>query len=177
MRRGFLFLKVNASIAAVLLLTFVVGGCGIPHRPTVVTISKTPPFRPSSPTDIHSVEQAFDAIITVCRNDLGLPTVDPLYIHLYRNTTSFALYGQGWRTLPLDVANLIAFTDGNTIHINLEKLGNYSWGDLVLVLAHEYAHVIEKSLPGPSHHVKLWFYEGFADWVGFKVRITLQSGH
>jgi hypothetical protein len=153
----------------VALVLLVVIGCGVPERPKVVTISKTSAFRPSTPKEVRTLEQAMAAIITVCRDDLGLSVVDPLTVYLYRNTASFAFYGYGWGTLPIDVGNAIAFARRDTIHINLEAVQGREWGEVVMLLAHEYAHNIDNSTASHVTRIEQWIVEGFADWVAVKV--------
>jgi hypothetical protein len=102
------------------------------------------------------------AVMTVCRENLHLPVVDPIQLLLYNNTASFASYGEGWRTLPIDVDDITAFTRGNEIHINLEASGK-KWGALVGLLAHEYGHTIEAAVN--KRHTTSWFSEGFAAWI------------
>jgi hypothetical protein len=165
--------KLRAYVKVIYLLALVIYGCDIPERPRILTISKVPDFRPSSPEDIQSVEQAIAAVITVCRDNSALPVVDPLYVHLYKNTASFAFYGRGWRTLPIDVGNLVAFAWQDKIHINLERIGNQPWGGLIQLLAHEYGHVIENSIVSRPASIKQWVAEGFADWVAVNVTHSL----
>ena len=56
------------------------------------------------------------AIMTVCREDLHLPIVDPIQLFLYKDTASFEAYGQPGTT------NIVAYAQGKKLHINLEKL-------------------------------------------------------
>jgi len=161
-------LTLRRPLAVLAFLILVEFGCGLPERPKIVVISKASVFRPSSPKEVQTAEQAMAAIITVCRDDLGLPVVDPLYIHLYRNTASFAFYGKGWTTLPFDVANIAAFANENKLHVNLEKLGKLQWGPAIWLLAHEYGHNVHYSLGGAPRSIR-WFAEGFAEWVAAKV--------
>ena len=159
--------KTNAyGITCLVVVAF---GCGVPERPKVIAISKPPDFRPSSPKEVQTVEQAMAAIITVCRDDLGLVIVDPLYVYLYKNTSSFAFYGFGWTTLPFDVANLVASAAGNRLDVNLEKTTDRLWGTLLPVLAHEYGHNIHYGLVGGNLRGTRWFTEGFGDWVATRV--------
>jgi hypothetical protein len=145
-------------------------GCGFPERPKVVTISKALAFRPSTPKEVQTVEQAMAAIITVCRDDLGLPVVDPLYVHLYKNAASFASYSRGWTTLPIDVGNVIASARENKIHLNIEKTNERPWGALVGLLAHEFAHNVDYRIaPGGNRRGVRWFAEGFGHWVAARV--------
>jgi hypothetical protein len=153
----------------IILLVAVAFGCDVPERPKVVTISKAPTFRPSSPKEVQTVEQALTAIITVCRDDLALPEIDPLYVLLYKNTASFAFYGFGWRTLSFDVDNLVASAAGNTIHVNLKKTAERPWGTLLAVLAHEYGHNVHYRVTGDKLRGTAWFTEGFGDWVATRV--------
>jgi hypothetical protein len=146
----------------------IIAGCRIPEHPQDVTISKAPVFRPSSPKEINNIEQALAAIITVCKDDIGLPVTDPLYVHLYKNSASFAFYGYGWRTLPFDVANQEAFARKNEIHIDLGKVGTHPWGNSARLLAHEYAHTIEYQIGNPGRG-SAFIAEGFAEWVALKV--------
>jgi hypothetical protein len=74
-------------------------GCQIPERPKRIAISNVPAFRPAKAAYIQSFEQAVAAVITVAREDLNLPVVDSVDLHLYKNSLSFAVYGFGWTTL------------------------------------------------------------------------------
>ncbi|HCN19279.1 MAG TPA: hypothetical protein DIS73_03175 [Planctomycetia bacterium] len=123
---------------------------------------------------MKTLEQAMAAVITVGRESLGLPVVDPLYVRLYKNTASFAFYGHGWKTLPFDVANEVAFAQNNDIHINLEKVRKGSWGMLLKLLAHEYAHNIHYAIAGQEPRTASWITEGFADWVTARVLHSLK---
>jgi len=134
-----------------------------------MAISNVPTFRPANPADILSFEQAVAAVITVARDDLKLPVVDQVNLNLYKNSLSFAVYGFGYTTLPIDVVNATATAIGSTIHIDLQKTQGYLWPGLVNVLAHEYAHTIHYSLAGREFSRSNWFSEGFAEWVSAKV--------
>lgn len=151
-----------------LVLLFRSLACGIPERPKTITISKVTASRPLEPEDIQSIEQAMAAIITVTRDDLDLPVVDPLYVYLYKNSVSFAYYGHGWNTLPFDVANKAAFAQDNKINVDLQKTPKKPLG-FVRVLAHEYAHNIQYSIAGMEPRTSRWINEGFADWVAARV--------
>ena len=151
------------------LLGEVAVSCGIPEHPTVIVISKSPAFKPSTPNEVQSVERAMAAIITVCRDDLGLPVAEPILLHLYKNTASFSFYGRGWRTLPFDVANIAAFANENKIHVNLEKMQSKSWAAVLPLLAHEYAHNVHYALAGSNVRGAAWFVEGFGEWVAARV--------
>jgi len=110
-------------------------------------------------------------IMTICREDLRLPTPDPIELRLYENEASFASYGQGWKTLPIDLENITAFTHSGTIHINLGKTEGERWEKLIGLLAHEYGHAIQASIS--DRPTGAWFNEGFASWVAARVLDSL----
>jgi hypothetical protein len=149
--------------------------CGLPERPEVITISQPPTSRPAKPSDVKTVEEAIAAIMTVCREDLHLPIVDPIQLFLYKDTASFEAYGRPRTT------NLIAYAHGNELHINLEKTRGKRRGTsivhvaMVEILAHEYGHVISNSVAtkGRKTDWPIWFEEGFAGWVAAKVLNSL----
>jgi len=145
----------------------------MPEPPQIVAISNPPPFKPKSPEEIKTLEQAMAAIITVTSKELGLPEVEPLYLHLYKDSDAFGAYaGSDGRRLPRNVVQFaIAVATGNRFHINMEKVRGRPWSALMTTLAHEYAHNIEYVLSvqrGPQ-----WTREGFADWVAAKVAHSL----
>ena len=112
------------------------------------------------------------AVMTVSREDLHLPVVEPIKLLLYKNTASFASYGQGWRTLPIDLDNISAFTQNGTIHIDLGKTHGEKWGKSLDLLAHEYGHAIQ-AVVGSRRPTARWFSEGFASWVAARVLHSL----
>src|SRR5262247_4672543 len=115
--------------AALITLIFLLApACDLPEPPKVVTIANVPTFRPASPEQVQTVEKAMAAIITVCRDDLRLPVVDPLEVRLYKNTASFASYGTKAWIFRNDVAHLAATAEKNKMHINLEKTEHLPWG-------------------------------------------------
>lgn len=113
------------------------------------------------------------AIITITSQELGLPVVEPLYLHLHKDSDAFAAYAGGYgRRLPLDVVQFaIALAQESRIHINMEKVRGRPWSTLIRTLAHEYAHNIEYVLS--VHRGSQWIREGFADWVAAKVLHSL----
>jgi hypothetical protein len=145
--------------------------CGMPEHPKDITISKLPAFRPSDPNEISTIEQALAAIITVSRDNLGLPVVDPLHVRLYKNGASLHFYGYGWRTMPT-VSNEIAFARKNEIHIDVSEVPEAQWRNAVWVLAHEYAHTIHYHVS--DRPAAEWLAEGFVDWVAAKVLDVLK---
>ena len=160
---------------ALIAATSMLLGCDLPERPEAITISQPPRSRPAKPSDVKTIEEAMAAIMTICREDLDLPIVDPIQLVLYKDTVSFEAFGRPTTT------NLIAYAQGKTFHINLEKtLGRRSVRSeglaLVEILAHEYGHVILNALarsgPRPNSRSS-WFEEGFAGWVAAKVLDSL----
>jgi hypothetical protein len=144
-------------------------GCGYPERPKVITIASIHSFRPASPRDVKSVEEALAAIITVCRDDLKLPLVKSFEAKLYKNSQSFASFGVDWRAFPADVADVAAFADGTKMHIDLQKNNeNSGWATFIWLLAHEYGHNIHYEVAGVIPETDRWFSEGFAEWVAAK---------
>ena len=152
------------------LLVLFMAACGYPERPTVISISNLGTFRPASPRDIKSVEQALAAIITVCRDDLKFPPVQTFEANLYKNSQSFASYGVDWRMFPTDVARMTAFARGSKIHVDLQKVNDDTgWAAFTWLLAHEIGHTIHHEVSGVIPLSDPWFNEGFAEWVAAKV--------
>src|SRR3989304_2715053 len=56
--------------------------CDFPERPTVLTISNAPVFRPSNPNDVKTIEQVLSAVITVVRDDPRARRDGPLVFRL-----------------------------------------------------------------------------------------------
>lgn len=112
-------------------------------------------------------------VITATSKELGLPVVEPLYLHLYKDTDAFAgSAGRSGRRLPPDVVQFaIAVAEENRFHINMEKVRGRPWNVLIKTLAHEYAHNIEYALS--VQRGSQWLREGFADWVAAKVLHSL----
>ena len=155
---------ITLTVIGLSLIFFVT--CDFPQPPQIITVSSPSPMKPSKPSDIQTPGEAIAVIMTVGRKNLGLPVVNPIQLLLYKNNASFASYGQGWRTLPIDVDDLTAFTQGNKIHINLAKTGGKKWGALISLLAHEYTHAIEAAVA--KRYTSSWFGEGFASWIAAK---------
>jgi len=158
-------------LIAAFVFTGLILGCDFPQSPQTVTVSNPPAMRPSKPSDIKSLQEAMATIMTICREDLHFPVVDPLQLLLYKNTASFASYGQGWRTLPIDVDNISAFTRSGKIHIDMAKTHGKKWGTSIDLLAHEYGHAIHAVLS--QRHTANWFREGFASWIAARVLHSL----
>ena len=113
------------------------------------------------------------AVITVTSKELGLPVVEPLYLHLHKDADAFGAYaGKYGRRLPHDVVQFaVAVAEENRFHINMEKIQGRPWSALIKTLAHEYAHNVEYALS--VQRAPQWTREGFADWVAAKVAHSL----
>jgi hypothetical protein len=165
-----LFFKISIALLVTLLSIL---GCEFPERPRRITISSPRSFKPLRPSELKSLEQALEMVVTVARDDLGLPVVDPIHLNLYRNSLSFAAYGYGYTTLPVDVSNTSAMARGSSIHVDLEKSGVRPGPGWVASLAHEYGHTIQASIAGEKGLQIHWLVEGFAEWVSAKVLDSL----
>ena len=155
-------------------LSFIILGCSIPERPELVSISNPPVFRPKSPQQVNGLQDAMAAIITVCSQDLGLPVVEPFYLHLYKDANAYAAYTWGLARLPENIVRLtLALPQENRLHINMERTQGRTWGSLLRYLAHEYAHNVEYVVIGSLKPWNQWLREGFADWVATKVLDSL----
>jgi len=162
--------RIRWRILSIGFLALSIAACGYPERPKVVSVSNLEPFRPTSPREIKSVEQALAAIITVCRDDLKLPPVQTFAAHLYKNSQSFASYGLDWRMFPIDVAHMAAFAYETKIHVDLQKVNDdWGWASFTWLLAHEFGHTIHHEVSRVVPMTDPWFNEGFAEWVAAKV--------
>jgi hypothetical protein len=144
-------------------------GCDLPEQPKMVTITNAPVFQPSSPKDIHSVEQALAAIITVCRLDPGLLVVDPLHVYLYKNSLSFQIGIRGALSLPINIGNVAAVANANTIYVDLGKAGSNESASKMWLLAHEYGHNVQAAISESEFRGDVWFGEGLAEWIAAHV--------
>ena len=167
----FISVKTSGCVFIAVLLAWLGAGCDFPQKPRTVTVSNPPVVRPSKPSDIKTLHEAIGTIMTIAREDLRLPTPDPIEFRLYKNAASFASYGQGWRTLPIDLENITAFTRKDTIHLDLGTTDGERWHELIGLLAHEYGHAIEVAINNSSS--SHWFSEGFASWVAARVLHSL----
>ena len=138
--------------------------------PPPISISNLTSFRLKSPSDIKTVEDAMAAVITIASKDLGLPLVEPLYIHLHPDTNSFAAHAgkYGRRLAPTTTQFAIAVAEENRFHVNMEKARGRPWSALIWTLAHEYTHNVEYVFSS-LYRGSQWLREGFADWVAAKV--------
>jgi hypothetical protein len=147
--------------------------CGLAQPIEFIQISNAPYFKPKTPGEIKTVQDAMAAVISITSKDLGLPIVDPLNLHLHKNTNSYAASaGRSGRLASEVVQYSVAVAQDLRFHVNMERLRGRPWSALIKVLAHEYAHNIE-SLFSSLFRGSQWIREGFADWVGWKVLDSL----
>lgn len=157
-----------------LLLALQILGCSIAEPPRLLSISSPAAFRPKTPQQVKNLEDAMAAIVTVCSQDLGLPVVHPLYIHLYKDANAYAAYTFGFARMPEAFVRLtLAVPQQNRLHINTERTKGHTWGGLLRLLAHEYSHIVEYAIVGSATPWSQWQREGFAEWISAKVLDSL----
>ncbi len=155
-----------------LCLALAAPGCSA-QPPRIVSISNPSPFRPRSPLQVKTLEEALAAIVTVCTTDLELPPVQPLHVELYSDPESFAEATEhltaGRSDAPEHKGTFsVALPYENRLHVNMASIRGQPRGPLLRLLAHEYGHNIEYVVAG-SRTAPRWVSEGFAEWVAAKV--------
>jgi hypothetical protein len=149
-------------------------GCSLHDPPRLLPVVNPPVFRPASPEQITTLEEAIAAIMTVCTQDLGFPPVEPLHLHVYDGANAYSYYTDGVPRLRADkIRQTLAVPHENRLHVNMEAAGGRPWGMLVRHLAHEYGHNLEFVLMGGAKPTGHWMREGFADWIAAKVMDAL----
>jgi hypothetical protein len=163
--------RLKAPLGGLLLLvSFNAFGCAVTASPEAVAISNPPIFRPASPQQVSGLPHALAAIITVSTQDLGLPPVEPLYLHLYKDSIHYAAGVRRFSRLGEDsVRSTLAQPYENRLHVNMERTRGQSWAALLRILAHDYGHNVEYVLTGSTQRRSEWISEGFADWLAAKV--------
>ena len=148
-------------------------GCALYEPPRLLPITHPSVFRPASPQQVPTLEEAIAAIMTVCTQDLGFPPVEPFYLHVYNDANSYSYYTDGLPRLRGDKIRLtLAAPYENRLHVNVEAAGGQPWGMLLRLLAHEYGHNLEFTL-GNGKMTGHWMREGFADWIAARVMDAL----
>lgn len=163
--------RLKSPIGGLLLLvSFNAAGCAVTASPGAVAISNPPIFRPASPQQVSGLPHALAAIITVATQDLALPPVEPLYLHLYKDSIHYAVGVRPFSRLREDsVRSTLAQPYENRLHVNMERTRGQSWAALLRILAHDYGHNVEYVLTGSTQRRSEWMSEGFADWLAAKV--------
>jgi hypothetical protein len=157
-------------------LALAAAGCSA-QPPRVISISNPSPFRPRSPLQVKTLEEALAAIVTVCTTDLELPPVQPLRVQLYSDPESFAEATEHLTAGRADApehkgAFSLALPYENGLHVNMASIRGQPRGPLLRLLAHEYGHNIEYVVAA-SRTAPRWVSEGFAEWVAAKVMDAL----
>lgn len=143
--------------------------CSLAQSLDYIQISDPPYFKPKTPGEIKSVQDAMAAVITITSKELGLPVVEPLYLHLHKDTDAYAAgAGRSGRLSSEMVRASVAVAQERRFHVNMERVQGRPWSALMRLLAHEYTHNIEY-LFSPLFRGSQWIREGFADWVAAKV--------
>ena len=101
--------------------------CNRDDKPKVITVLNPAAYRPTSPAEIKELERVLSSIITVARDDLKIPTTDPIRTYLYKDTRAFRAAVAAHTNR--DVTRLAAIAIKNEIHGNLEILKDIPWGD------------------------------------------------
>jgi hypothetical protein len=166
LRRGFSF--VMATILA---------GCAVVPRETQLTVTPGVP-RPVT-AHIGNYQDAVDAIVSVMTEDLQIPiprTFFTLYFYPYREafaqglTEKFDTDPALAREIATSALGRIRQTKaGKQLLVNEEILDYLSWPARIHVLAHELTHIAQYELAHERLVGDLWFIEGFADWVAYRV--------
>ena len=94
--------------------------------PRTARMSNVSAFRPLQPSQVNSPEQALAAVITVTRDDLKLPTVDPITLYTYKNSVSFATFGLQVGTWEVDKIGIAGSAKGNEIYLNMGAIRELS---------------------------------------------------
>lgn len=134
-----------------------------------VQITNAPYFKPKTPAEIKTIQDAMAAVITITSKELGLPVVDPLTLHLHKDTNAYAAAAGRSGRLAFEVVQFsAAVAQDLRIHVNMERARGRPWSSLMRLLAHEYTHNVEY-LFSSLFRGSSWIREGFADWVAWKV--------
>jgi len=147
--------------------------CSLAQPLEFIQISNAPYFKPKTPAEIKTIQDAMAAVITITSKELGLPVVDPLTLHLHKDTNSYAAGAGRSGRLGFELVQFsAAVAQGLRFHVNMERVRGRPWSALMKLLAHEYTHNIEY-LFSPLFRGSQWIREGFADWVAWKVLDSL----
>jgi hypothetical protein len=158
-------------------MAMILAGCAVVPRETQLTI--TPRVERPVAAHIGNYQDAVDAIVSVMTEDLQIPlprTSFTLYFYPYREA-----FAQGLtekfntdQTLAREIAKLALgrirqTKEGKQLLVNEEILDYLNWPARIHVLAHEITHIAQYELAHGKLTGDLWFIEGFADWVAYRV--------
>lgn len=143
--------------------------------PRTTRMSNVSAFRPLKPNQVNSPEQALAAVITVTRDDLKLPVVDPITLYTYKNSVSFAVFGLQVGTWEVDKIGIAGSAKGNEIYLNMGAIRGLSSPSFVELVAHEYGHNMQQLLSiNRVSPLPRWIQEGFASWIAAQVLGSLK---
>ena len=155
----------------------VLAGCTVVPRETQLAV--TPGASRPVAAHIGNYQDAVDAIVSVMTEDLQIPvprTSFTLYFYPYREAFAQGLT-EKFNTDPA-VAREIAKSalgrirqtkEGKQLLFNEAILDSLGWPDRIHVLAHELTHIVQYELARGRLAGDLWFIEGSADWVAYRV--------
>jgi hypothetical protein len=128
---------------------------------------------------IGNYQTAVDAIVSVMTEDLQIPlpkTSFTLYFYPYREAFAQGLTEKFHTdpTLAREIAKsalgrIRQTKEGKQLLVNEEILDSLNWPARIHVLAHELTHIAQYELAHAALRGDLWFIEGFADWVAYRV--------
>ena len=155
----------------------ILAGCAIVPRETQITV--TPGVERPVMAHIGNYQAAVDAIVSVMTADLQIPlpkTSFTLSFYPYREAFAQGLT-EKFHTDPT-LARQIAQSalgrirqtkEGKQLLVNEELLDSLNWPARIHVFAHELTHIAQYELAHGALRGDLWFIEGFADWVAYRV--------
>jgi hypothetical protein len=128
---------------------------------------------------IGNYQAAVDAIVSVMTEDLQIPlpnTSFTLYFYPYREAFAQGLT-EKFKTDPAlareigksALGRIRQTKEGKQLLVNEEILEPLNWPARIHVLAHELTHIAQYELAQGRLAGDLWFIEGFADWVAYRV--------
>jgi hypothetical protein len=169
--RGFLIRGLSFVVATLL------AGCTVVPRETQVTV--TPGVERPVIAHIGNYQAAVNAIVSVMTEDLQIPlpkTSFTLYFYPYREAFAQGLIEKFHTdpTLAREIAQsalgrIRQTKEGKRLLVNEEILDSLNWPARIHVFAHELTHIAQYELAHGALRGDLWFIEGFADWVGYRV--------
>jgi len=128
---------------------------------------------------IGNYQAAVNAIVSVMTEDLQIPlpkTSFTLSFYPYREAFAQGLIEKFHTdpTLAREIAQsalgrIRQTKEGKQLLVNEEILDSLNWPARIHVFAHELTHIAQYELAHGALRGDLWFIEGFADWVSYRV--------
>ena len=155
----------------------ILAGCAVVPREAQITV--TPGGERPVTARIGNYQAAVDAIVSVMTEDLQIPlpnTSFTLYFYPYREAFAQGLT-EKFKTDPAlareigksALGRIRQTKEGKQLLVNEEILEPLNWPARIHVLAHELTHIAQYELAQGRLAGDLWFIEGFADWVAYRV--------